>query len=102
MTGHQNKKDVARKQTCSTPCQNSERNASSNITGVCQTRVVATNAIQQLTGWNRKSASFFSGVQPKNGLSTPCNTAIGKPNSKTRCGAPNKISGGMTIISSTC
>jgi len=94
--------EVTKKQTCSTSCQVSCRNASSKAIGRCQPIKVAVPASQQSQGWVSVRPSHFTGPIRKSGPSTPRTNARGSPCKIGAAGAPSRSSGGATAMSRRC
>src|SRR5215469_2987375 len=88
MTGHQNRRPVVKKETCSTKCHVEDCMPSRNTPGTCHTTKAAAAASQQKTGCPSPFARLFG-----NGHRAG-HAAIS--------GSPSQIRGGAMVISKTC
>src|SRR6185295_20367203 len=98
MTGSQKSRAVLRKEKCSTRCQVGDRKASSYIIGTCQATLTEMKADQQKTGCDTNAAILRSTVDEKNGPIPSIENRRGSPDRRGRYGAPQRMSGGATII----
>ena len=78
-TGHQNRIEVAKKHTCSTSCQKSERRANSKAVGECHPIKVTVAASQQNTGWVRSASQRLHWRPAQNGPKEPRTNLCGSP-----------------------
>src|SRR6185295_8901280 len=102
MTGSQKSRAVLRKEKCSTRCQVGDRKASSYITGTCQATLTEMKADQQKTGCDTNRASLRRPLDDRNGPIPLIEKLRGSPDRRGRYGAPQRMSGGATIIKSRC
>src|SRR5260370_25163438 len=71
ITGHQNISEVAKKQACSTSCQESERSASSNEAGMGHAIKATEAAIQQTAGSGKKRPRHLTAQKKEQSSPTP-------------------------------
>src|SRR6185436_11328383 len=102
MTGSQKSRAVHRNEKCSTRCQVGDRKASSYITGTCQATFTKIKADQQKTGCDTNPAILRSTVDERNGPIPSIENRRGSPERSGKYGAPQRMSGGATIIKSRC
>src|ERR1041384_1698933 len=102
MMGSQKSRAVLRNEKCSTRCQVGDRNASSYIAGRCQATLTEIKAAQQKPGCDTNRAILRSTADERNGPTPLIENRRGSPDSKGRYGAPQRMSGGATIIKSRC
>src|SRR5262245_9029838 len=102
MIGNQKSSAVLRNETCSTRCQPGDRNASSDIAGKCHATLSEINAAQQKTGCDTNPAIRRSTAAERNGPTPLIENRRGSPERRGRYGAPQRMSGGATIIKSRC
>src|SRR5262249_16688182 len=102
MTGSQKSSAVLRNEKCSTRCQPGDRNASSYIAGKCQATLTEMKADQQKTGCDTKPAILRRTADERNDPTPPIEKRRGRPERRGRYGAPQRMSGGATIIKSRC
>src|SRR5215510_11672715 len=102
MIGSQKSSAVPRNEKCSTRCQAGDRNASSYITGTCQATLTEIKAAQQKNGCDTKRATRRSSLDDRNGPIPLIEKFLGSPERTGRYGAPQRMSGGATIIKSRC
>src|SRR5271154_3769033 len=101
-TGHQNASPAPKKQACSSSCTHCKCNASSNTAGICHT-INASAAPSHATARRvAKCPSHFTGPHRSSGATTPRAIHPGSPCSNGSAGAPSRINGGATVISSRC
>src|SRR5215467_12578415 len=102
MIGHQKSNAVLRNETCSTSCQRVDRSASSYIAGRCQPMLVEIKTDQQKRGCDTKRATLRRIGDDRNGPTALLRRSRGSPARSGRYGAPNRMSGGATIINKRC
>src|ERR1700741_3316395 len=102
MMGSQKRSALLRNEKCSTSCQDGDLRASSYITGRCQPILTEMKADQQQTGCDTNPATLRSTADERNGLTTSIENCRGSPQRSGRYGAPQRMSGGATIIKSRC
>src|SRR5262245_35860354 len=102
MTGIQNKSAVLRNEKCSTRCHAGDLSASSYIAGRCQVTFTKIKADQQKIGCETKRAALRTISDERNGPTPLIEKLRGSPDKSGRYGAPQRISGGATIINSKC
>src|SRR6185295_4887647 len=102
MIGNQKSSAVLRNEKCSTRCQEGDRSASSYITGRCQATLTEIKADQQKTGCDTNRASLRRPLDDRNGPIPLIEKLRGSPERKGRYGAPQRMSGGATIINNRC
>src|SRR5271170_4431511 len=101
-TGHQKTSPAPKKQACSSSCTHCKCNASSNTAGMCH-MISASAATSHPTARRvTKCPSHFTGPHRSNGATTPRAIQPGSPCSNGSAGAPSRIKGGATAISSRC
>src|SRR5215813_3264596 len=102
MIGIQKRSAVPRNETCSTRCQPGDRSASSYITGRCQATLTEIKAAQQNIGCDTNPATLRSTAEERNRPNPLIENRRGSPERRGRYGAPQRMSGGATIIKSRC
>src|SRR6185369_10117242 len=102
MIGSQKSSALLRKEKCSTSCQAVDRRASSYITGRCQPTLTEMKADQQKTGCDTNRAILRRPADERNGPTTSFENCRGIPDRRGRYGAPQRMSGGATIINNRC
>src|SRR5580700_11298532 len=93
MTGDQNRRPVARKDACSTPCHVCDRKPSINTEGICHRTNVPAAANQQTTGCVSTLVSCCI-VPDFSGRLIACTNRCSKPCARGFRGMPSKINGG--------
>src|ERR1700758_3231450 len=100
-TGHQNRRPLARNETCSIVCDSPDRIPSANKEGTCHPTSVAAAASQQTAGCAIALPSrCIGGDRKKLFITFP--TPSGKLRSSGFIGAANQINGGANVMSSKC
>src|ERR1044072_3660112 len=102
MIGSQKSNALLRKEKCSTSCQAGHRRASSYKKGQCQQTFNEMKADQQKTGCDTNRAILRKPADERNGPTTSIENCRGSPESSGRYGAPQRMSGGATIINNRC
>src|SRR6185436_5020186 len=102
MIGNQKSNALLRNEKCSTSCQDGDLRASSYIAGRCQPILTEMKADQQKTGCDTNRAILRRTADERKGLTTSIENCRGSPERMGRYGAPQRISGGATIIKRRC
>src|SRR5216684_6501638 len=101
-TGHQNIRPAPIKEACSSLCNQSHRNASSNSEGTCHPTNARVATTQQIAGFEISGPNRLTKGNRRNGLTTLRAIDCGSPRRNGNAGAPSRIKGGATALSSRC
>ena len=101
-TDHQKSSEPEKNITCSTPCQNGTRSASWYGPGKCQPHVATAMTARPTPGCARRCAPCRSRGQARNGPRASRTIRRGNPRNRGTIGAPRRISGGATDVSTRC